>query len=331
MIVTSVCKMLGIQHPVFLGPMAGGTNPELVAAVSNAGGLGAMGCARLAPNVVTQLAADIRQRTDRPFAMNLLLFEADDAAIDAVMTARPSVFSTAWAKPTQALNPLFDRAHEGGAKVMHMVSTLQEAMRAVEDGADIIVAQGTEGGGHVGVMSTLVLVPQVVRAVAPVPVIAAGGFADGAGLAAALALGAQGVLMGTRFLATPEGPWPAGFKDAVVRSNGHDTLLSEIPDVITGRVWPGAYARVIRNRMMEMWLGRMGDLRYKQRDALAQTLAARETGDADMGTVYSGQTAGLVSAIEPSAHIVQRVVEEAEEIIRDTLPSLVRENAPLTK
>ena len=190
--------------------------------------------------------------------------------------------------------------------------------------ADIIVAQGTEGGGHVGVMSTLVLVPQVARAVAPTPVIAAGGFADGAGLAAALALGAQGVLMGTRFLATPEGPWPAGFKNAIVRSNGHDTLLSEIPDVITGRVWPGAYARVIRNRMMEMWLGRLGDLRYKQRDALAQTLAARETGDADMGTVYSGQTAGLVSTIEPAAHIVQRVVEEAEVIIRQTLPALVK-------
>ncbi|MFN8475880.1 MAG: nitronate monooxygenase [Anaerolineae bacterium] len=324
MISTPVCEMLGITHPVFLGPMAGGTNPELVAAVSNAGGLGAMGCARLAPDVVAQVAEQIRQRTARPFAMNLLLFEADAPAIEAVLAARPPVFSTAWAKPTQELKLLFERAHDGGAKVMHMVSTLQEAARAVEAGADVLVAQGTEGGGHVGVMSSIVLVPQVARAVAPVPVIAAGGFADGAGLAAALALGAQGILMGTRFLATPEGPWPGGFKEAIVRSNGHNTLLSEIPDVITGRVWPGAYARVIRNRMMETWLGREGDLRYRHRDVLAQTLTAREAGDAEMGTVYSGQTAGLVSAVEPAAHIVQRVVEEAEMIIRQTLPGMIK-------
>ena len=116
-------------------------------------------------------------------------------------------------------------------------------------GADVIVAQGTEGGGHVGLMGTMVLVPQVVRAVAPLPVLAAGGVADGAGLAASLMLGAEGVLLGTRFLATPEAPLPDAYKQAICASTGDDTLLTEMPDVVAGRVWPGAFARVLRNRL----------------------------------------------------------------------------------
>ena len=125
---------------------------------------------------------------------------------------------------------------------MHMVSTVHEAGRAAESGADVLVAQGTEGGGHVGLMGTLVLVRQVVRAVAPIPVLAAGGIADGAGLAAALMLGAEGVLLGTPFLATPEAPLPDSYKQAICHSNGHDTLLTELPDVINAQVWPGAFA-----------------------------------------------------------------------------------------
>jgi NAD(P)H-dependent flavin oxidoreductase YrpB (nitropropane dioxygenase family) len=182
---TRACELLGIQHPVVLGGMGSGTSPELVIAVSNAGGLGAQGCAGRSPAQIAGLAGAIRAGTDRPFGLNLLMFLADDAAIDAVLAARPPVFSTAWPLPEQDLTPLFARAHQTGARVMHMASTVHEARRAAESGADIIVAQGSEGGGHVGLMGTLVLVPQVVRAVAPLPVLAAGGIADGAGLAAA--------------------------------------------------------------------------------------------------------------------------------------------------
>src|SRR5207248_11564301 len=117
------------------------------------------------------------------------------------------------------------RVHAAGARITHMVSTVNEARRAADAGADVIIAQGTEGGGHVGVMGTIVLVPQVVRAVAPIPVLAAGGIADGAGLAAALMLGAEGVLLGTRLLATDEAPLPRQYKEAICRSDGHDTLL----------------------------------------------------------------------------------------------------------
>jgi len=193
-----------------------------------------------------------------------------------------------------------------------MVSTVDEAGRAAEGGADVIVAQGTEGGGHVGLMGTLVLVPQVVRAVAPVPVLAAGGVADGAGLAAALALGAEGVLLGTRFLATLEAPLPESFKRAICAGNGHDTLLTEIPDIASGRVFPGAYLRVRRNRFIEEWMGREGELRRHRSEVAARMRRARELGDADAGTLLLGQTAGLIHEIEPAGQIVQRIVREAE-------------------
>src|SRR5207302_5933634 len=157
-------------------------------------------------------------------------------------------------------------AHDSGARVVHMVSTIGEAGQAAESGADVIVAQGTEGGGHVGLMGTLPLVRMVVRAVAPLPVMAAGGIADGAGLAAALALGAEGVLLGTRFLATPEAPVPPHFKQTILDSDGHDTMLTEIPDLATGTVWPGAMSRVRRNAFVERWAGREWELRQRSHE-----------------------------------------------------------------
>jgi len=226
-----------------------------------------------------------------------------------------AVFSTAWRWPDQDLRPLFARAHDTGARVVHMASTLAEAQQAAESGADVIVAQGTEGGGHVGLMGTLPLVRMVVRAVAPLPVLAAGGIADGAGLAAALALGAEGVLLGTRFLATTESPLPEAYKQAILASDGHDTLVTEIPDVASGTVWPGAYARTYRNRFVERWLGREGDLRAQRRTVTASVQQARATGDVDGGALLFGQDAGLIDSIEPAGHVVERLVSEAEHIL----------------
>jgi NAD(P)H-dependent flavin oxidoreductase YrpB (nitropropane dioxygenase family) len=244
--------------------------------------------------------------------LNLLLFDANEQALEAVYAARPPVFSTAWGWPDQDLAPLFSRAHDLGAKVMHMVSGVPEARRAVEAGADVIVAQGTEGGGHVGLMGTIVLVPQVVRAVAPVPVLAAGGIATGEGLAAALTLGADGVLVGTRFLATPEAPVAEGFKKAVLASDGHDTVLTEIPDIARGRVWPGAFSRVVRNRLVEEWAGREGELRARRSQVAAKMLAAFQAGDASYAPLFIGQDAGLIDSIVPAADLVRRLVADAE-------------------
>jgi NAD(P)H-dependent flavin oxidoreductase YrpB (nitropropane dioxygenase family) len=323
MLRTRATERLGVEHPVVLGGMGSGTSPALVAAVSGAGGLGVQGCAGRTPAEIAGLTAAIRELTDRPFGLNLLLFRAGEAAVAAVLAARPAVVSTAWARPEDDLAPLFARAHEAGARVVHMVSTLAEARRAAAAGADVVVAQGTEGGGHVGLLGTMVLAPLVARALPGVPVLAAGGVADGAGLAAALLLGCEGVLLGTRFLATPEAPLPERFKRAIVASDGHHTQLTEVPDVASGTVWPGAYARVERNRFVERWLGREGELRARQQEVAAGLQRAREAGDPDEAVLYTGQTAGLIEAVEPAAAVVMRIVAEAAALLRERAPSLL--------
>ncbi|HSF27140.1 MAG TPA: nitronate monooxygenase [Actinomycetes bacterium] len=320
MLTTRLCDLLGITHPVVLGGMALGTNPDLVAAVSDAGGLGTLGgCADRSPESIAELAAGIRELTDAPFGMNLLLFRVDEtderptSPLQAVLRTRPAVLATAWARADQDLSPVFADAHEAGCLVMHMVSTVAEADRAVAAGADVIVAQGSEGGGHVGLVGTIALVPMVARAVAPVPVVAAGGLADGAGLAAALMLGAEGALFGTRFLATVEASVPDSYKQAIVESDGHHTVLTELPDVAAATVWPGAYARVERNHFIDSWLGREGELRLRQREVGDQVWAALRRGDMSGAPVYLGQSAGLVTAVEPAARVVERIVAEATE------------------
>jgi NAD(P)H-dependent flavin oxidoreductase YrpB (nitropropane dioxygenase family) len=323
---TKITDLLGIDHPVVLGGMgSGGTGHALVAAVSEAGGLGILSATWLAPSEQRAETDAIRARTDRPFGLNHLLCFVDEERFETSLQLRPRVVSTAWLWSQQDLRPYVDRAHACGALLIHMVSGVPEAIRAAEAGADVIVAQGTEGGGHVGWMGSMALIPMVVRAVAPLPVLAAGGVADGAGLAAALALGAEGVLLGTRFLATPESPVPHGFKQTLLESDGHDTLLTEIPDIAAGRVWPGAMSRVRRNRFIERWAGREWELR-QQRDRVGAELArARQRDDTQEYTLGTGQTAGLITELRPAGQIVVEVVEQAEGIIRRRLAGLMSE------
>ena len=323
MLRTRICALLGIEHPIVLGGMGGATSPELVAAVSTAGGLGVLGATRQNPEELARDAAAIRAATTRPFGLNLLLFMERPGQYDALLAARPKVISTAWAALEQDLGGYVARAHAVGALAMHMVSTVAEAKAAARAGADIIVAQGTEGGGHIGLMGTMPLVPMVVSAVAPIPVLAAGGVADGRGLAAALALGADGVLLGTRFLATDEAPIAKGFKQAILDSDGHDTLVTDIPDVASGNTWPGAYVRVRRNRFIEEWMGRDNELRRRRAEVSAQIREAAQAGDPDRGAVMIGQTAGLIDRIEPAGDLVRQISRDAEAILRERLPSLL--------
>ena len=144
---------------------------------------------------------------------------------------------------------------------------------------------------------------------------AAGGIADGAGLAAALMLGAEGVLLGTRFLATPEAPLPDAYKEAICRSDGHDTLLTEIPDIAAAQVWPGAYARALRTRFIERYIGREDEVRRCRTEIIAGLRQARESGDVENGSLLIGQDAGLISSIEPAARVVERLVSEAESLL----------------
>jgi len=256
MIRTPVCDVLQIEHPIALGGMGSIQAPALVAAVSSAGGLGAMGCHYLSPEQIRAGTAAIRERTNKSFALNFLIFDINEEAFAAALALHPPAIAFAWPRRDQDVKPYIARAHAAGCKVTFMASAVPDAVRAAEGGADVIIAQGTEGGGHVGWQTTLTLVPMVVDAVAPVPVLAAGGIADGRGLAAALALGADGVLLGTRFLASEESPLHPNFKQAILDSDGHDTLLSEIPDLAAGIVWPGAMSRSRRNRFIARWAGR---------------------------------------------------------------------------
>ena len=323
MIRTPLTALLGIRHPILLGGMSGATSAALVAAVSEAGGLGIFGASQrvrpgpaLGLDDVVSVTRRIRELTAAPFGLNLLLFDANDDDVDGILACRPLVLSTAWRRPDQDLRPIVERAHASGVLFMHQVDTLEEAKRAAAAGADIVVAQGTEGGGHVGLMATFPLVRMVVTAVAPLPVVAAGGIADGHGIAAALVLGAQGALLGTRFLATTESPLPDGYKSAIVASDGHDTLLTEIPDIVSGRSWPGAYARVRRNALVERWIGREAELRRRRDEVRAELVAARAAGDAQGGSLLIGQDAGLIDTIEPAGALVARLAADAESALR---------------
>jgi NAD(P)H-dependent flavin oxidoreductase YrpB (nitropropane dioxygenase family) len=323
MLRTKLTERLGIDRPIVLGGMASGTNPALVAAVSAAGGLGVLGVTGMTAEEIAAAAAEIRRATDRPFGLNLLLFQVGqrvpESVVDALLEARPRVFSTAWGDPARYVEP----AHRAGALLMHMVATAADAAQAVASGVDVVVAQGTEGGGHVGHVSTLALVPSVVDVAGGRPVVAAGGIADGRGLAAALMLGADGVLMGTRFLATPEAPVPPSYKQAILDASVTDTVFTQIPDLAPEVRWPGALSRVLRNRFVERWLGREEELRQQGAAAGEAAAAARARDDREEMKLFAGQSSGLIGSIEPAGQIVRRVAAEAEATLRDRLPQLV--------
>ena len=317
MIKTRLTDLLGIRHPIVLGGMSRATAADVVAAVSQAGGLGTLGISSMTPEEIRTSCERIRSLTSAPFGLNALLFLVSTEQVEAIFACRPRVVATAWRRPDYDLRALTERVHAIGAIHMHQADTLDEAKRAAEAGADVVVAQGTEGGGHVGVMATLPLARMVIRALPDIPVVVAGGIADGPGIAAALVLGADGVLLGTRFLATPEAPFPDGYKRAIVESDGHDTLISEIPDIVSGQVWPGAYARVRRNAFIEEWIGREGELRRRWREVLPQVQAARAAGDADRGTLLMGEDAGLIDSVEPAGALVERLAADAELSLRE--------------
>ncbi len=313
---TRMCEVLGVDHPVALGGMPTVFNTaELTAAVSGAGGIGIVGCTYLDPGEIRRLASRIRGLTDRPFGLNSLMFLDDRAGFDAMLEARPGLISLSWPRKDQEIGSWVDAAHEVGCKVSLMAADVEDAVRGAAAGADLIVAQGTEGGGHVGWMGLSVLLPMVVDAVTPVPVVAAGGVADGRGLVAALAYGAVGVLLGTRFLATQESGLPPDHKQAIIESDGHDTVLTNIPDIISGMAWPGAMSRVKRNRLVERWAGQEWALRQQRADASESVQTARQDGDPEEAPLFYGQDAGLINDIPPAADLVAQIVTQAENII----------------
>ena len=300
---TPVCDVLGIELPILQAGMGSYTTPELVAAVSNAGGLGIIGAITRTPDELRKEVAAVRALTSRPFGVNHVISQLDKDALDVTLELHVPVLSLSWGRAGE----LVRRAHGAGAKVVHQVNSPEEAGQVAADGADVVVAQGTEGGGHVGVMSTLPLVPQVVDVV-DVPVLAAGGIADGRGLAAVLMLGAQGALIGTRFLATPEARGRGHSKDAILNALGSQTMASKFFDDVQHIRWPGALVRSIRNPLLDRWAQRQQDWALAADQIRPSLEAALEAGD----FVLAGESAGLIHDIVPAGELVERIAREAE-------------------
>ena len=317
MLRTSVCDLLNIDVPIVQGPL-GGPWPqgmELPAAVCAAGGLGSIPTTLRTPDQVRADIARLQELTDKPFAANMTRRPYDPEVFEVIMERPPAVFSLALGVP----GDLVRRVHDAGARYLHQVTTVEQAEQAAEAGADVISAQGAEAGGFTGEISVMALVPQVVRAVHPVPVIASGGIADGRGLAAALMLGAQGVNIGTRFLASAECAVPEEWKRAIVAATSQDAVKVTFADQALPGPTEGGYAvapRSLRTDFVAEWNGRPLDVDANRAELRAQVAEALRDGSAHRKVPLTGQTCGLIDGIEPVAEIMTRIVAEAEQALR---------------
>lgn len=321
---TALTELLGIEAPIVLAPMGGAVTPALAAAVSNAGGLGTLPLSHSTPGEVGSIVAETTALTDRPFGVNLILEWDQRERLTAALEAGAPVISLFWGDVAD----LVPEIHDAGAVVLVSVGSVDEAARAVAAGADVIVAQGWEAGGHVrGTVTTLALVPRVVDTVDPVPVVAAGGIADGRGLAAVLMLGAAGAWVGTRFLAAHESSIHDDYRQRVLEAAETDTYYGDLFD----GGWPDAPHRVLRNSTVEAWeaAGRPapGERPGEEDDIAARadgspikryasaTPHVSTNGDIEALPNWAGQGVGLVTRVQPAAEIVQELVVDAERIL----------------
>jgi nitronate monooxygenase len=320
---TRLCSLLGVEYPILNAPMAGGAGASLAAAVSEAGGFGVIGGSFRDRDGLRDEIRRARALTARPFGVGFISHTADAAELAAAALAEGiAAVAHSFADPTPFVAP----AHDAGALVICQVRSVGEAENAAAAGVDIVVAQGTEAGGHTGMISTLPLVPAVVDAIEPLPVIAAGGIADGRGFAAALLLGAEGVWMGTRFVATPEFDTArAGYREAVVNAGTGDTVLTDVFDLALDYPFPPAiHGRTLRNAFTDQWHGREEELRawdQSQRDDYVTTAFITEA----QGPSFAGEAAGLVSEIEPANEVVRRVVAEADFALKERTRAVLEE------
>ena len=308
---TALTRLLGIEHPILLAPMGSAAGGRLAAAVTHAGGLGLVGSGYASADTIrNELAEAGNARVGIGFITWAL--EKHPAALDVALDARPAAVMLSFGDPT----PFTGRIKDAGCRIICQVQTLAQAREAAAAGADIIIAQGRDAGGHSGMTrGTMGLVPAVVDAVAPIPVVAAGGIADGRGLAAALALGAAGVSMGTRFTASRESLWDQGMKAAALAAGGDQTEQTRVFDVVRGAPWPAIYpGRALRNAFSARWHGREEALAV---DRQAQENAYLATAPDDFATrvVWAGEGVDLVNDVLPASEIIERIVAQAAAIL----------------
>jgi nitronate monooxygenase len=332
---TALCYHLGIQYPIIAAPMGPDlTGPEFVAAVSNAGGLGILQAQLCPPQFFRREIRRVRELTDKPFGVNLILHFPVEEHVVICLEERVPIISLFWGDPA----PVVERAHGLGAKIFHQVGSVVDAENAAAAGVDVIIAQGIEAGGHVaGEVSTMALVPRVVDAVAPLPVAAAGGIADGRGIVAALALGAQAAVVGTRFLASTESRAHPHYKEKLLTATEEDTVRT----TLFGFGWPNAPHRTLRTAFVEQWLGReaRGQESRPDEPKIGETVIGGQPmpmlrfmgfppnfdakGDIDSMDLLAGQGVGLVRTVKPAAQIVHELVAEARQVISQRLIAIV--------
>ena len=331
---TPLCVELGIDYPVFAAGFGGAAVPALVAAVSGAGGFGVLGASGLYPNGIKSAIDDIRRRTERPFGVNLIIDDRDSSAEDrdelrqqVVAAAEGHIGAVVlfWGDPSPYIKPV----HDQGVRVFIQVGSVDEAEAAAAAGVDLVIAQGFEAGGHVrGQSSIWDLLPATVKAVSPLPVLASGGIGDGAGLARALSAGAQGVSLGTRFVASDEAWAHPAYKRRIIESTAADTVYNELYD----GGWPNAPHRTLRNKTLLEWeaagrppvgqrpgegtsigMRRMGDGQVREWPRYAIGVATPDfDGDLEYAPLWAGESCSVVNDIKPAAQIVRDLVREAE-------------------
>ncbi len=329
MLCTPICQDLGITYPIFSVGMGGGmAGPQLTAAVSKAGGCGVLGMGGLPAPYIREQIQRVRALTNQPFGVNIILPLLQEGQIETCFAEAVPLLVLFWGDP----EPYVKEAHRVGTKVFLQVGSVEEAVTAANAGVDGIIAQGIEAGGHVKSTTSLsTIVPAVVEAVEPVPVIAAGGIATGRGVAAALILGAQAVSLGTRFVASEETQVIQAYKQRIVDSTAEDTVYTTLFDV----GWPDAAHRVLRTAAMDEWEAagrpasgqRPGEGRVIGTMPMAGTPIALPkygifppmpgfAGDLEQTALYAGESCRLIHDIQPAAHIVRDLVSEAEATLK---------------
>ncbi len=313
MITSGLTELFQITHPIILGPMGLVSGGRLAAAVSNAGGLGLVGGGYGDEAWLRTELSLVKEGTRRPWGVGLIIWCLDRRMLDLALGYGPHAFLLSFGDP----RPYAAAIKAAGCKLICQVQDMQGASLAREAGADLVVAEGTEAGGHGGARSTLPLVPAVVDAVTPIPVVAAGGIADGRGLAAALMLGAQGALIGTRFYAALEALSHESARQRIVASHAGQTARTTVFDIVRGYDWPKQFTgRALRNRFMERWHGReQGLTEVLASERLSYQCAAREA-DFDTAVVWAGEGIDLIKSVEPAGVLVARICAEAEQLLR---------------
>jgi len=312
MLRTTLCDILGIDVPIILAAMGGtASSAEFAAAASNEGALGSIASLFRTTEAIKRDLDVVKELTNRNYAVNHIPPILDVAAFRHTLAARPAVISFALGDP----GDLVKQAHNVGSKVMIQVTTVAQAIEAAERGADVIIAQGGEAGGYGGVISTMALVPQVVDVVSPIPVVASGGIFDGRGIAAAFMLGAVGVNMGTRFLASKEAPIEDAWKAAIVSAPSEDAVKVEVLNDIQplpGTAGYGTVLRSLRTPFMDEWGAKREDARREGKRLWAEIQTRSREGRRLETLLTAGQTSGGIREILPVPQIIRQLVAEAK-------------------